>query len=96
MSETEDINDSGMEVTEDLDMDEDELLASSDSDEENNIEDDEDEDDLEDDEESKLIKSYLEVLAKIEKNKYSYDDYVLLVNTAQWVQFDSSLYIDVQ
>lgn len=89
MSETDDINDTGMEVTEEvdqLDVDEDELLASSDSGEEimnGDDDEEEDDDDLEDDEDSKLIKTYLEVLARIEKNKYSYDDYVLLVNTAQ-------------
>lgn len=81
------MTDTDMDVTaeEQMDADEDELLASSDSEEENNIDDDDDddEDDLEDDEDSKLIKTYLEVLARIEKNKYSYDDYVLLVDTAQ-------------
>lgn len=93
MSRTEDVTDSGMEVSgEQLDVDEDELLASSDSDDGNNMaDDDEDEDDLEDDEDSKLIKTYLEVLARIEKNKYSYDDYVLLVNTAQWDLFNGNM-----
>lgn len=36
-----------------------------------------------DDEESLLIKKYIEILGKIEENKYKYDDYIALVETAQ-------------
>lgn len=36
------------------------------------------------DEEIKLKKNFIELLNKIDANKYSYDDYVLLVDIAQW------------
>lgn len=87
MSEKEDSDiDMAEPIADQLEAEEDELLASSDSEDEQNHpidEEDEAEDDLEDDEDSKLMKIYLEVLARIDKNKYSYEDYVLLVNTAQ-------------
>lgn len=35
------------------------------------------------DEEIKLNKNFIELLTKIDANKYSYDDYVLLVDIAQ-------------
>ena len=35
------------------------------------------------DEEIKLKKNFIELLNKIDANKYSYDDYVLLVDIAQ-------------
>ena len=35
------------------------------------------------DEEIKLKKNFIELLTKIDANKYSYDDYVLLVDIAQ-------------
>lgn len=46
-------------------------------------EDDEDSDSGDDDDESKLTKKYTEVLKRVIANKFSYDDYVQLVDTAQ-------------
>lgn len=45
--------------------------------------DDEDEMDAEDAAHTKLLQKYHETLDKINKNKYSYDDYVILINLAQ-------------
>lgn len=67
------------------DDDDDEEMESGaeiDNDEDDDEEDDDDDDD-EDDEELKLMKTYMEVLQRVSENKYNYDDYVLLVNTAQ-------------
>lgn len=44
--------------------------------------DSQDEDEM-DEADSKLIRSYVETLGRIDKNKYSYEDYVALVNIAQ-------------
>lgn len=41
----------------------------------------------EDSMDDKLIQKYIEILARIDKNKYNYDDYVQLVDTAQYVFF---------
>lgn len=41
--------------------------------------------DDEEDNENKLIQQYIEVLDRIDQNKYNYDDYVLLVKIAQYL-----------
>lgn len=40
-------------------------------------------DDSMEDDESKLMNKYIEILQKIEVNKYNYNDYVQLVEVAQ-------------
>lgn len=45
--------------------------------------DDDDSDSGDDDDESKLLKKYTEVLKRVIANKFSYDDYDQLVDTAQ-------------
>lgn len=65
---------------------EDEDLDGDDDDDEEADEDDDSDDDEEDemdDEDIRLIKKYMQVLERVSQNKYNYDDYVLLVNTAQ-------------
>lgn len=56
--------------------------SSSSSDDSDNSNDDED-----DDAERKMINKYLEILTKISEDKYNYDNYVELVDTAQYVPY---------
>lgn len=66
---------------------EDDLLGDSSSDDKQTASsgedsDDEDETDYDEDEEVELINKYIEVLGKIKEDKYNYDNYVELVETA--------------
>lgn len=56
--------------------------SSGDDDEDDDSSVDSDEDEM-DEADTKLIRSYVETLARIDRSKYSYDDYVLLVSIAQ-------------
>lgn len=57
--------------------------SGDDDDEDEDSSDSLDDEDEMDEADSKLIRGYVETLNRIDKNKYSYEDYVALVNIAQ-------------
>lgn len=71
----------------DSDSDDSNTIKEDESDQNQDIEDveddDDEEDDDDDDDESKAIAKYIEVLARLEENKYNYNDYTSLIETAQ-------------
>lgn len=58
-------------------------MLDTDPDELNSGEDTDDDDENDDEDEDKLINKYLTVLQEISKDKYNYDNYVLLVDIGQ-------------
>lgn len=84
-----DLDDDGAMDTDDkvVDSETEKQLLSGSSDESSTGSDDDDDDedaemDAEDAARSRVLQTYFETLEKINKNKYSYDDYVVLVNLA--------------
>lgn len=88
-----DVEDLDSDIDEGMDLDaagnvSDELSAESDDADSDGGEDDSDDDDDsdgEEDDDAKLMKLYLEILGKINEDKYNYDNYVQLVDVAQYV-----------
>lgn len=83
MSENDD-TDSEFDLEQTMETESNEHLVGNDSSMESSSSDTEDDDNInEEDEDNKLIQEYIKILGRIEKNKYNYDDYVMLVKIAQ-------------